>query len=77
MAALTLLSTSTKGSAGQSFCRSRSRGDDLGRMFQQKFQNLKRLLLELELHPLFAQLASLQVGFESAKTQHAIFSNLG
>ena len=52
-------------------------GDDLARMFQQKFQNLKRLLLELELHPLFAQLASLQIGFESAKTQHAIFSNLG
>jgi len=52
-------------------------GDDLARMFQQKFQNLKRLLLELDLHPLFAQLASLQVGFESAKTQHAIFSNLG
>jgi hypothetical protein len=46
-------------------------GDDLARMFEQKFQNLKWLLLELDLHPLLAQLASLQVGFENAKAHDA------
>src|SRR5215510_778172 len=46
-------------------------GDDLAGMFQQKCKNLKRLLLELDLHPLLAQLAGLQVSLENTKAQHA------
>src|SRR6266446_5613317 len=46
-------------------------GDDLTWMFEQKSEDLKSLLLELDLHPLLAQLPSVQVGLENAKTQHA------
>ncbi len=38
-------------------------------MLQQQDQDLKRLVLQLDLDPFLAQLACLQVKFECAKTQ--------
>jgi hypothetical protein len=41
--------------------------DDFTRVLQKKCQYLKRLLLELDMHPLLAQLPSVKVGLESSK----------
>jgi hypothetical protein len=46
-------------------------GDDLTWMFEQKSEDLKRLLLEFDLHPLLAQLAGMQVHLKDSKSQYA------
>jgi hypothetical protein len=70
MAALTLLSTSTKVS-GPKLLPELLAGDNLTSVLEKNYEHLKRLILKFDLHALLAQLAGLQVGLESAKTQHA------
>ncbi len=43
---------------------------DLARMFQQDSEDLKRLVLQLDLQTVLAQFARAQVNFEDAKTQN-------
>src|SRR5260370_1360182 len=42
-------------------------GDDFTCVLQETCQYLKRMLLELDMHPLLAQLPSVKVGLESSK----------